>query len=203
MITIEKLVAIPKEELSEISKSLDGTDISQLIELLNVKEDNLRYQAFLLLKNRSMLFRDVYPYWDEFRSKLSSANSYQRSIGLMLISENVKWDQENKIEDTIDDYLSLVHDEKPITIRQCVQGLENIILSKPKLSQRISLELVSLQLATIKETMRKSILLDILNILLLIQNVQATDEIKDYVSNALHGSILDSKSKQQIQARLR
>ncbi len=203
MITIEKLVAIPKEELSEISKSLDGTDISQLIELLNVKEDNLRYQAFLLLKNRSMLFRDVYPYWDEFRSKLSSANSYQRSIGLMLISENVKWDQENKIEDTIDDYLSLIHDEKPITIRQCVQGLENIILSKPKLSQRISLELVSLQLATIKETMRKSVLLDILNILLLIQNVQATDEIKDYVSNALHGSILDSKSKQQIQARLR
>lgn len=203
MITIEKLVAIPKEELSEISKSLDGTDISQLIELLNVKEDNLRYQAFLLLKNRSMLFRDVYPYWDEFRSKLSSANSYQRSIGLMLISENVKWDQENKIEDTIDDYLSLIHDEKPITIRQCVQGLENIILSKPKLSQRISLELVSLQLATIKETMRKSVLLDILNILLLIQNVQSTDEIKFYVTNALHGTMLYSKSKQQIQVRLR
>lgn len=203
MITIEKLVAIPKEELSETSKSLDATDISRLVEILNVKEDNLRYQAFLLLKNRSTFFNDVYPYWDEFRSKLSSANSYQRSIGLMLISENAKWDQENKIEVTIDDYLSLIHDEKPITIRQCIQGLENIILSKPNVSQRIASELVSLQLATIKETMRKSVLLDILNILLLIQNVQSTDEIKFYVTNALHGTMLDSKSKQQIQARLR
>lgn len=203
MITIEKLVAIPKEELSETSKSLDATDISRLVEILNVKEDNLRYQAFLLLKNRSMFFNDVYPYWDDFRNKLSSANSYQRSIGLMLISENAKWDQENKIEVTIDDYLSLIHDEKPITIRQCIQGLENIILSKPNVSQRIASELVSLQLATIKETMRKSVLLDILNILLLIQNVQSTDEIKFYVTNALHGTMLDSKSKQQIQVRLR
>jgi len=44
----------------------------------------------------------------------------------MLIAENVRWDEQNRMEDTMDEYLELFNDEKPITIRQCIQSLGKV-----------------------------------------------------------------------------
>jgi len=202
MITLESMMSIPKNDFEEAAKALCGDDVSQLVEWLNLKDDNVRYQAFLLLQNRSLLCDDVYPYWDAFRDKLKSDNSYQRSIGLMLIAENAKWDTENRMEDTIDEYLSLLNDEKPITIRQCIQSLGKIASAKPGLSGKIASGLLSLNLMDIKETMRKPVLLDILNVLLIIRQAHKTDEIESFIFNALSGEILDKKAKKQIEALL-
>jgi len=158
-----------ESDLPEASKKLNKEEIPQLVEWLTLKEDSIRYQAFLLLQNRSVFFADVYPFWDTFRNKLKSDNSYQRSIGLMLIAENVKWDEENRIGDTIDEYLSLLKDEKPITIRQCIQALGKIASAKLDLHDKIASRLISFDIMAVKETMRKSILLDILNVLLIIR----------------------------------
>ena len=54
----------------------------------------------------------------------------------------------------------------------------------------------------VKETMRKSILLDILNVLLIIRKELKTDEVENFILNALSGEILDKKSKKQIEALL-
>lgn len=54
----------------------------------------------------------------------------------------------------------------------------------------------------VKETMRKSILLDILNVLLIIRKELKTDEVENFILNALSGEILDKKSKKQIKALL-
>lgn len=196
------LMSISKSDLQEASKVLDKKDIPQLIEWLTSKDDSIRYQAFLLLQNRSLFFADVYPYWDDLRNKLNSDNSYQRSIGLMLIAENAKWDTENRTEDTIDEYLKLLNDDKPITIRQCIQALENIVSAKPGLSDKIASRLISFDLMAVKETMRKSVLLDILNVLLIIRKGHRTDEIESFISNALSCEILDKKSKKQIEVLL-
>lgn len=202
MITPESIMSISKSDLQEASKVLNKADIQQLVEWLSLKDDNVRYQAFLLLQNRSLLFDDVYPHWDTLKNKLKSANSYQRSIGLMLIADNVKWDTKNRIEDTIDECLQLLNDEKPITIRQCIQSLGKISSSKPGLNDRIASRLIFFNLIAIKETMRKSILLDILNVLLVIRKEYRTDEIESFILNALSGEILDKKSKKQIEAIL-
>ena len=82
MITLESIMSIPKTDLQEASKSLGKEDVSQLIQWLTLKDDTIRYQAFLLLQNRSLFFDDVYPHWDTLRNKLKSGNSYQRSLGL-------------------------------------------------------------------------------------------------------------------------
>jgi len=202
MITSESIMSISKSDLKEASKALCTEDIRQLVEWLNLKDDNVRYQALLLLQNRSLFFDDVFPYWDILRNKLKSDNSYQRSIGLMLISENVRWDTENKTEDTIDEYLSLLNDEKPITVRQCIQALGKIASTKPGLNDKIASGLITLDLMAVKETMRKSILLDILNVLLIIRQELKKDEIDAFIFNALSGEILDKKSKKQIEAAL-
>jgi len=195
-------MSISKSDLQEASKALCTEDIPQIVEWLNLKDDNVRYQAFLLLQNRSLFCDDVYQYWDTLRSKLRSDNSYQRSIGLMLLAENAKWDAENRMEDTIDELLTLLNDEKPITIRQCIQSLGKIVTSKPGLNDKIASRLISFDLMSVKETMQKSILLDILNVLSVIRKELKTDEMESFILNALSGEILDKKSKKQIEALL-
>lgn len=202
MITFESIMSIDKNALPEAAKTLSSGDISQLVEWLALKDDNIRYQAFKLLQYRSISFGDVYPYWNIFRNKLSSDNSYQRSIGLMLIADNAKWDSEDRMENVIDEYLMLLNDEKPITIRQCIQSLEKIAPYKPDLNSKIAESLVSFNLIDIKETMRRSILLDILNVLLVIRKELKKDIIESFILNALSGEVLDRKSKKQIEALL-
>lgn len=199
MITAENLMSIPKSDLQEAAKTLEKEDVPQLIEWLALKDDSIRYQALLLLQNRSMFCDDVYPHWDTLRSKLKSSNSYQRSIGLMLIAENAKWDSENRMEDTLDTCLELLNDEKPVTVRQCIQALGKISLARPSLNDKIASALITFDLLAVKETMRKSILLDILNVLLAIRKGHNTDVIESFIFYALSGEILDEKSKKQVE----
>ncbi len=202
MISIESIMLIERNEIQEAAKSLTEEDIKQLIEWLSLKDDAIRYQAFQLLQKRSEFTGDVYIYWDFFREKLKSDNSYQRSIGLMLIAENAKWDTQEKLEETIKEYLELLYDEKPITIRQCIQSIAKITTFKPELNGYIINNLISLDLMAIKETMRKSILTDILNVLFEIRKEYQSNEIDNYIMNALSGGILDKKAKKLFQERL-
>lgn len=120
----------------------------------------------------------------------------------MLIAENVRWDEQNLMEDTIDEYLELLNDEKPITIRQWVQSLGKVVQFKPSLNKKIAERLIAFDIMGVKETMRKSILLDIINVLLAIRKELKTDEAVTFILNALMGEILDKKSKNQIETEL-
>lgn len=202
MITTQSLMSIDKNDLLETSKTIDNSDLPQIVEWLSEKDDKIRYQAFLMLQYRSQYLNDVYEFWDTFRNKLTSKNSYQRSIGLMLIAENTKWDLENRLLNIIDEYLALLNDEKPITIRQCIQSLSKIVPYKPDLYDKITEKLITFNFAAVKETMRKLIMLDILNILIIIRKAQKSDKIDNFILTALSGEILDKKSKKQIEAAL-
>jgi hypothetical protein len=200
--TVEKLMTMDKEQLPEAAMDLDSSELPRLVELLSEKNDTIRYQAFLTLQYRSRVISDVYPFWGTFRSKLKSDNSYQRSIGLMLLAENARWDSENRMDETLDDYLALLLDEKPITVRQCIQSLGEIARVKPDLHGKIAARLISLDLTEVRETMRKSVLLDILHVLAYIRKAHPTDELEFFILQALSGDILDKKSKKQIGAIL-
>jgi hypothetical protein len=191
-------MAISKSDINEAARTLSKDDISQLVDWLSLKDDKIRYQALLLLQSRSAYNDDVYTYWDIFREKLNSDNSYQRSIGLMLIADNARWDTQNRMEEAIYDYLKCLNDEKPITVRQCIRSLVKIINNKPELIGIIADKLVELDLTYIKETMRKSILLDILEVLLIIRKNLKSDKLEGYIASALSGDILDNKSKKQL-----
>lgn len=203
MVNLESIMSIPKSDIQEVSKALNNYDIPQLVEWLSLKDDKIRYQAFLLLQSRSVFFDDVYPFWDTFHDKLKSENSYKRSIGLMLIAENAKWDTENRMENTIDEYLMSLNDSKPITIRQCIQSLGKISSAKPELNDKIASRLISFDVMAVKETMRKSILIDILNVLFIIRKEHKTDGIESFILSAFSGGILDKKSKKQFEALYR
>ncbi len=122
-----KLQALSKIEIPRLSKNLMNNDIDFLVQCLAEKDNKIRYNAFLLLQEASQQSSIVYPYWNILANKLDSDNSYQRSLGLMLLAENVRWDKDNKFAEILDKYLQCCADEKFITARQAIQGLTNII----------------------------------------------------------------------------
>jgi hypothetical protein len=89
-LNLDNLKVVTKDQILGLSKTLTANDIHFLIEELNEKDDKLRYNAFLLLQSHSRLFPSVYEYWSELEKKLDSENSYQRSLGIMLIAEK-RW----------------------------------------------------------------------------------------------------------------
>jgi len=161
----EELKALAKTDINLASTNLNDSEINFLVETLNEKDDKLRYNAFLLLQASSRQVPYVYKYWDEFEKKLDNENSYQRSLGVMLIAENVRWDQGDKFSKTINEYLSCSTDEKFITARQTIQGLEIILKTTDKFNDTIKQRLVNLQLSHYKDNQQKLLSKDISNVL--------------------------------------
>jgi len=71
---------------------------------------------------------------------------------------------------------------------------------KPGLNDKIVSKLISFDVMTVKESMRKSMLIDILNVLFIIRQERKTDDLESFILNALSGEILDKKSKKQFEA---
>ncbi len=202
MITTDQLMFLKECDITNILKVIDKNDISQFVEWLSEKNDKIRYNSLLLLEKRSLFFNDVYPFWDIFREKLRNKNSYQRAIGLKLIADNVKWDMDNKFEEIFDEYFDFLNDEKLIIIRQGLEAIKNIIPYKEQLNNRIANKIMSLNIWNLRETMRKPILMDILNALILIKKNQINDKIEKYIINAISGGVLDQKTKKEIASAL-
>lgn len=63
-------------------------------------------------------------FFDKFVDMMNNkTNSFIRTRGLRLIAYHAKWDNENKISSIIEQWLSHIEDEKPITARQCIQDV--------------------------------------------------------------------------------
>jgi len=73
-------------------------------------------------------------------------------------------------------------------------------LVKPGLNDKIVSKLISFDVMAVKESMRKSMLIDILNVLFIIRQERKTDDLESFILNALSGEILDKKSKKQFEA---
>lgn len=109
------------------------SNIAELIEGLQNKENNYAYLCLKQLLEECELSKDVYSHFDTFALMLDNPNSFIRTRGLLLIAANAKWDENNKIDEIIDDYLKHIIDDKPITSRQCIKVLPTIAQYKPDL----------------------------------------------------------------------
>ena len=164
-----KIPKMNKTELENLAAGLDAKEIPVLVQALASPKDEVRYPSFLLLRALSGIREDLYAYWDTFLEKLRSENSYQRSIGIMMLAGNAKWDMQNKMDEVMDLYLSFCDDEKPVTVRQCIQSIACIMPYKKHLHGVIADKLMSVNISERKETQQKVVLKDILTILLQIQ----------------------------------
>ena len=102
-----------------------------------------------------------YEYFDDFATLLSHEKSLVRNRAFGILSANIRWDDENKFDNYINEYLSHITDEKPISSRQCIKSLAEIGKSKSKYIPPILKALGNADLSKYKDSMRPLIEKDI------------------------------------------
>jgi len=197
IITTELLIN-GRDKTDEMAVNLSAEDIEFLVSMLNETNDDIRYVALLVLLKRSNACNNVFKYWDTFYNKLSNENTYQRSIGIMLLAQNVRWDTENRFDTIVEEYLYHCTDKKFITSRQTIQSIKVWVEKKPNLHQLIIDKLTSIDIINLKDTQRKLILMDILEVFVVMQKIKHNEEISDYICDASKLGILDMKFVKKI-----
>lgn len=102
-----------------------------------------------------------YDLFEEFASLLNHPKSLVRNRMLYILAANAQWDDENRFDAIIEDYLSHITDEKPITARQCIKALAQIGQAKPQYIPMILAALRSADLSKYTDSMRPLIEKDI------------------------------------------
>lgn len=177
----KELLLNQKDNLNSLVEKVGEDDIELLVGWLKEKDDTIRYIAFLLLQLLSANNCKVYKYWDTFARMIDDDNSYQRSLGVMLISENVRWDKENRFGVICSKYLKHCDDEKFITARQCIQGLSKIYEYSTQYKHEIVDMLLKIELNNRKDTQKNLLLMDIIDVLGKISSEQMDGRVEAYL----------------------
>jgi hypothetical protein len=132
-----------------------------IIERLTTKDD--KYACALADK---IIFEsqqtDVwYEYFDDFASLLNHRKSLVRNRALCILAANAQWDEANRFDFIISEFLSHITDEKPITARQCIKALAQVGQAKQQYIPKIVSSLQSADLGQYKDSMRPLIEKDI------------------------------------------
>ena len=103
----------------------------------------------------------LYEYFDDIKKMLLDEKSYVKMRGFRIICKLSKWDKDNKINNIIDSLLQVLDDEKPTIVRQCLSSLNNLLLYKIELSEKVENKLKKLDLSKYKDSMKPLIQKDI------------------------------------------
>lgn len=102
-----------------------------------------------------------YQYFDAVASLLDHPKSLVRNRALYILAANAQWDEENRFDVILPDFLAHITDEKPITARQCIKALAQVGKAKPQYIPEILSCLRSADLSKYKDSMRPLIEKDI------------------------------------------
>ena len=132
-----------------------------IIAKLTAKDDKYACAFADKIVSESQETDEWYEYFDDFASLLDHPKSLVRNRVLYILAANAQWDEENRFDKVISDFLMHITDEKPITARQCVKALAQVGLAKPQYIPRILSCLQNAELSKYKDSMRPLIEKDI------------------------------------------
>ena len=125
-----------------------------LIANLTSKDDKYACAVADKIISESQVTDEWYEYFDAFASLLNHPNSLVRNRALYILAANAKWDDDNRFDAILSEYLSHVTDEKPITARQCIKALAQVGIAKPQYIPRILSCFYGADLSKYKDSMR-------------------------------------------------
>ena len=132
-----------------------------IIVKLTVKDDKYACAFADKIISESKETDEWYEYFDDFASLLNYPKSLVRNRALNILAANAMWDEENRFDSIISEFLTHITDEKPITARQCIKALTQVGLAKPQYIPEILSCLRNADLLKYKDTMRPLIKKDI------------------------------------------
>lgn len=129
-------------------------DTIDALQQLLVKDNKTAYQALEYLRQASQRDNQVYQHFAALAILLEHPHSYVRTRGLILIAENIQWDDQGQFDAIAASYCQHVTDAKAITARQCLQSLCLIIPYKPYLRPVFAKTLQEADFSGYAETMQ-------------------------------------------------
>lgn len=128
--------------------------MQEIVAKLTAKDDKYACAVADQIISESQDTDDWYEYFDSFAFLLNHPKSLVRNRVLYILAANAQWDDENRFDAILDDYLSHVTDEKPITARQCIKALRQIGMAKPQYIPRILARFRNADLSKYKDSVR-------------------------------------------------
>ena len=129
-------------EQIQFDEELRDLIIDQMISNKNIM---VYYHCYDIVSEASYSRPELfYKYWNTCRNLLNYENSYHRDIGLTVIANLSKSDENNLIIEVIDEYLEHAQDDKFMTSRCCIKNSSKILLNKPELMNKIIVHFISL-----------------------------------------------------------
>lgn len=98
-----------------------------------ISNDNIMvyYHCYYIISNASEKRPELfYEYWDDFALLLNHKNSYHRDIGLTIIANLTKVDENDLFSKIFQDYMKHINDDKFMTARCFVQNTRKILKNK-------------------------------------------------------------------------
>lgn len=135
--------------------------IENMIAKLTAKDDKYACAFADKIISESQETDEWYKYFDDFASLLNHPKSFVRNRVLYILAANAQWDEENRFDLIISDFLAHITDEKPITARQCIKALAQIGSARPQYVPVILSCLRNADLSKYKDSMRPLIEKDI------------------------------------------
>ena len=128
--------------------------MQDIIAKLTAKDDKYACAIADKIISESQDTDEWYEYFDEFALLLNHPKSLVRNRVLYILAANAQWDDENRFDAILDDYIAHVTDEKPITARQCIKALAQVGMAKPQYIPRILSCFHDADLSKYKDSMR-------------------------------------------------
>ena len=128
--------------------------MQEIVAKLTAKDDKYACAIADKIISESHHTDEWYEYFDSFASLLNHPKSLVRNRALNILAANAQWDDENRFDAIISEYLSHVTDEKPITARQCIKALVQVGMAKPQYIPRILSCFHGADLSKYKDSMR-------------------------------------------------
>ena len=125
-----------------------------LITNLTSKDDKYACAIADKIISESQDTDEWYGYFDTFASLLNHPKSLVRNRALHILAANAQWDDNNRFDTILSEYLSHITDEKPITARQCIKALAQVGMAKPQYIPRILSCFHGADLLKYKDSMR-------------------------------------------------
>lgn len=145
-------IADQKLDVDKFVKLISADEIlrAEIVkQLLTNQKIMVYYHCYYIVDKASQLQPGLfYQYWPEFALLLDHQNSYHRDIGLTIIANLTKVDQQDLFYDIFEDYFEHINDSKYMTAQCCVKNTAKIIKFKPALTDQIIELLLEIDLKT-------------------------------------------------------
>ena len=151
--------------------------MQDIIAKLTSKDDKYACAVAEKIISESQDTDEWYEYFDTFVSLLNHPKSLVRNRVLYILAANAQWDDENRFDAILPEFLSHITDEKPITARQCIKTLALIGQAKPQYIPRITEALREADFSQYKDSMRPLIEKDI---------SKTEQKLRDYAEDYLY-----------------